>query len=374
MSEAALSRRTSRPENRLRRRGVYTTFHVSVAQTFPYRVMTRRLLLPLIVGLWVVACGAPSTSESPSRDLFFYVSADPQLNVPKWGLAGLDSMIATMNQAPGTAWPFGGTVGPPHGVLVPGDLVDDIGNSANWEAYQDHFDPAGEAQLRFPVYAGIGNHDLSDSTDLPFSSVEQATIRRHQQRPGPLNVGPEGYHYSWDWKGLHFVCLNIFPGNEPRPVYGTPAPWNDPKDALAFLKQDLAEQVDTSDQPIVLFWHYGLRGWGLEKWWTEADLANLKSTLAGYNVVLILHGHEHRYERYEWAGYDVVMAPAPYSPPDRAGAPSTPKGFLVVRATDDSLQLAHHAATGWKHTWAKPLKAKTDSTQETTAPAPLPER
>lgn len=98
-------------------------------------------------------------------------------------------------------------------------------------------------------------------------------------------------------------------------MYGNPAPWNDPKNALTFLRRDLAEEVGQSDRPVILFWHYGLRGWGLEKWWTEEDLATLKSALAGYNVALILHGHEHRYERYEWAGYDVVMGPASWGRP-----------------------------------------------------------
>lgn len=145
---------------------------------------------------------------------------------------------------------------------------------------------------------------------------------------------------------------------------------------MAFLKQDLAEQIGDSDRPVVLFWHYGLRGWGLDKWWTEEDLASLKSALAGYNVILIIHGHEHRYERYEWAGYDVVMAPAPYRPGEAPESPSTPKGFLVLRATTDSLQLAHHGASGWRHTWTKPMRAKTSADEERTdiglSPRPYP--
>jgi hypothetical protein len=157
-------------------------------------------------------------------------------------------------------------------------------------------------------------------------------------------------------------------------VYGNPAPWNDPKNALTFLRRDLAEEVGQSDRPVILFWHYGLRVWGLEKWWTEEDLATLKSALAGYDVVLILHGQEHRCERYEWAGYDIVMGPAPYSPGEGPDAESTPKGFLVLRATPDSLQMAHHGPRGWEDTWAKPLEAKTSPAQEITAAGPRPGR
>ena len=150
-------------------------------------------------------------------------------------------------------------------------------------------------------------------------------------------------------------------------MYENPAPWNDPKNALAFLKRDLAEKVGQSDRPVILFWHYGLRGWGLEKWWTEEDLTTLKSAPASYNVALILHGHEHRYERYEWAGYDVVMGPAPYSPGENPEEASEPKGFLVFRVTEDSLQMAHHNARGWEQTWAKALPSNTPTNPEPAA-------
>lgn len=328
---------------------------------------------------WVAACcilvltlGACSddsdTSDGQYRDFFVFVTADPQINIPKWGLHGLSDMVAVMNETPGTDWPFGGTVETPKGVLVPGDLVDETSNPDNWQAYTDFFDPQGNAQLRFPVYAGVGNHDLEDN-DRPFSDVERAVIERNKRRPGPLHLDQNGYNYSWDWQGIHFVNLNLFPGNEPRPVYGNPSPWNDPHNSLSFLRSDLQQRVGDSGRPVILMWHYGLRGWGLEKWWTEEDLTALKSVLADYNVVLILHGHEHRYERYEWAGYDVVMAPAPYSPKqaDSTGVQSIPKGFLMLRLTQDSLQLAHHDAAEWKETWTKPLGV--GHTPEKEAPA-----
>jgi hypothetical protein len=80
-----------------------------------------------------------------------------------------------------------------------------------------------------------------------------------------------------------------------------------------------------------------------------------------------LHGHEHRYERYEWAGYDVVMGPAPYSPGENPEEASEPKGFLVFRVTEDSLQMAHHNARGWEQTWAKALPSNTPTNPEPAA-------
>jgi hypothetical protein len=64
---------------------------------------------------------------------------------------------------------------------------------------------------------------------------------------------------------------------------------------------------------------------GLEKWWTTEDLEQLAETLPGFNIVLILHGNEHRCDQYQWKGYDVIMAPSPQvdrsllSPTLRAG-------------------------------------------------------
>lgn len=181
----------------------------------------RRLVLVLIAGLLLGACGGTGSSgESTARDYFFFVSADPQINVPEKELAGLDSMVATMNSTPGTSWPFDGRVHTPRGVLVPGDLIDNVDNRNNWDAYRKYFNPTGEAELRFPVFAGIGNHDLSDSTDRTFSYVERAHIRRNKQHPAELNYGPNGYHYSWDWGAFTSFASMSFLETNPVPCMG----------------------------------------------------------------------------------------------------------------------------------------------------------
>jgi cytolysin (calcineurin-like family phosphatase) len=104
---------------------------------------------------------------------------------------------------------------------------------------------------------------------------------------------------------------------------------------------------------VVLFWHYGLRGWGLDKWWKPEDLNALKKEIAAYNVVLILHGHEHSFAQYQWEGYPVFMCPSPQRDrnPETPDVESTAKGFLVVRLTGNELQLAHHNDKGWAETW-----------------------
>lgn len=289
----------------------------------------------------------------------FFAIGDPQINIPKWGTAGTEQTIDAMNALPGQPFPLGGVVDTPRGVLIAGDLVDDTTNPANWALYKTLFDPQGKARLRFPVFEGAGNHDFDmQGGYAQWSYVQRDVIARNAQRAAKISTDTNRYHYSWDWGRVHVVNLNVFPGDEWRQVYDRPTMWNDPKGALAFLRNDLKERVGTSGRPVVVYWHYGLRGWGLEKWWLPRDLAALKEALAPYNIALILHGHEHRYERYTWEGYDVVMAPSPQFDPDRTKGEQDgrPKGFVVARMTDDALEMANWTPTGWLDPWKKSLR------------------
>ena len=315
------------------------------------------ILLLALGGSW--ACDrapGPGAGEDGS-DFTFFMIGDPQINIPRWGTVGTEATIEAMNELPGRPFPHGGVVQEPLDVLVAGDLVDDLGDPANWELYKELFDPKGNARLRFPVYEGAGNHDLStEQEEGSWTYVQRELIERNGERPGPLFFDENRYHYSWDWGDYHFVNLNVFPGTAPRPVYDNPSPWNDPKGALEFFRTDLETRVGGSGRPIILLWHYGLRGWGLDMWWTPEDLAALKEVLAPYNVVLILHGHEHQYERYTWEGYDVIMAPAPQIDRQEDELESRPKGFLVVRILGGRIETAHHGPLGWEETWSKEIQ------------------
>ena len=304
----------------------------------------------------IAAAGASSLTEGVT----FFVVADPQVHLDKWGVAGTEAMLRVMNALPGKPFPPGGTVPEPRAVLVAGDLVDVVDDRRHWDAYRTMFDPEGKALLRFRAFEGIGNHDLSPESATGFSWVQREVIRRHARRGGsePFRYDASGYHHSWDWGPLHMANLNLFPGNTPRPVYDRPAAWNNPAGSLDFLRADLRERVGDSGRPVVLMWHYGLRGWGLEKWWLPEDLAALKDVLSGYNVVLILHGHEHAYSRYTWEDIPVFMCPSPQRDrnPKTPEVESTPKGFLVVHLAGHRLHVLHHDAQGWAETWSSEIR------------------
>ncbi|MEI7957181.1 MAG: metallophosphoesterase [Verrucomicrobiota bacterium] len=317
-----------------------------------------RCSLLRLVSFCLAACGGGllPIQGAPAEAITFFVMSDPQIHLEKWGTVGTEQTLQIANELPGKPFPLGGTVGEPRGVLVLGDLTDDVSDARHWQTYKRFFDPNGKALLRFRAFEGIGNHDLSTSSSTDFTRVQREVIERHQTRRGDetFHYDAQHYHYSWDWGPLHLVQLNIFPGNEPRRVYDHDAPWNNPRQSLDFLRDDLKKFVGDSGRPVILGWHYGLRGWGLEKWWTPTDLENLKEVIKPYNVVLILHGHEHAFAQYQWEGYPVFMCPSPQidRDPKTPDVPSSPKGFLVVRLLDHDLQLAHHDASGWRETWS----------------------
>jgi cytolysin (calcineurin-like family phosphatase) len=323
---------------------------------------SRRIALSRLAMASLAAIGARpafAVEPTPLNPLTFFVLSDPQIHLDKWGTAGTEMTIKTLNELPGKPFPLGGTVAEPRAVIITGDMVDTVADPRHWECYKRFFDPNGGALLRYRTFELIGNHDLSSAVPAgEFSAVQREFIERNRRRRGDVfHFDAANYHYSWNWGPLHLVNLNLFPGNRHRPVYDREAPWNDPRHSLDFLRDDLKSQVGDSGRPVVLCWHYGLRGWGLEKWWTPEDLANLKEAIEPYNIVLILHGHEHAFASYEWEGYPVFMCPSPQidRDPNTPDVASTPKGFLVVRLIDRELQVAHHSATGWRETWSKKI-------------------
>jgi hypothetical protein len=326
---------------------------------------SRRTVLKRLAAGGLASCGGATLFAQADKELAkddaitFFVMSDPQIHLDKWGTAGTEQTLKTANELPGKPFPLGGTVAAPRAVIVCGDLTDHPGDPRHWQTYKRFFDPNGKALLRFRAFEGIGNHDLTDESAGGFSVIQREVIARNQSRRGDerFYYDSHHYHHSWDWSPLHLVQLNLFPGNQPRPVYDREAPWNNPQHSLDFLRDDLRDRVGASGRPVILVWHFGLRGWGLEKWWTPEDLDNLKQVIKPYNVVLILHGHEHAFAHYEWQGYQVVMCPSPQYDrnPATPDVQSTPKGFLVVRLAGSDLQLAHHEAGGWRESWSHPV-------------------
>lgn len=124
-------------------------------------------------------------------------------------------MVPVINSLPGAAYPaaVGGTVGKPRAVIMQGDLINDGAVSdkypTQWANYLADFGVNGEGRCKFPVFEAVGNHDVNPDMFV-FNQVKARNLVRKQL--GYIqHISPNGYHYSWDWDGVHFVNVNLFP-------------------------------------------------------------------------------------------------------------------------------------------------------------------
>lgn len=186
----------------------------------------------------------------------------------------------------------------PRGLILAGDLTDHC-QEQEWQDFNRVF-PISEGGLPFTVLEGFGNHDWS-----PNGPVRAGVWARNVQRQARMlvsRVSPNGLHYSWTWGGIHFVHLNLYPGDAPDPTSKFSRTNNDPDHSLSFLRQDLDIEIGDSGRPVVCIHHFGFDagmslGW---RWWTERERRAYYDLLKPYNVIAILHGHSHAAANYRW--------------------------------------------------------------------------
>ena len=217
--------------------------------------------------------------------------------------------VDAINALPGTPYPpaIGGTVDVPRGVIMQGDLINDGALAdrypVQWADFLADFGVHGEGRCRFPVFEGVGNHDLNENL-FAFNQVRARNeVRRKMNLIG--SVSSNGYHYSWDWGGVHFVHVNLFPGNGwegEADAYGRA---HHPQFARDFLEEDLRRSVGTSGRPVVVAQHFRPVD---ENWWTYAAADRFHRAIQDYNVILILVGHQGGGVNNTWRGYNWVSS------------------------------------------------------------------
>jgi hypothetical protein len=261
-------------------------------------------------------------------------------------------VVGRINNIAGTPYPDslgGGIVRTPLGVIAPGDLLDkgyDPKESAyKWDEWVADFGLTGrEGHLVFPVYEGIGNHDGG-----PVRSIPRAKIReRNKIRPGLASVSPNGLHYSWDWEHVHFVQVNLFPGDTPADATVGPAE-HDPELALEFLRGDLARHVGASGKPVVIIQHYGLLG-GMSDWWTTESKERYYQAIENYNVIGIFCGHSHGNEILPWKKFLNIHCGSTARPEYGTG------DFMVVHITRSEMRIAQRKSDSWGATKRVPIQ------------------
>jgi len=242
------------------------------------------------------------------------------------------NLIAQMNYIPGKihypALLGGELVQRPRALLVAGDLTD-YGEEDEWEGYStyDGFVDDFCGVLNYQLYEGYGNHDyeLTGTDDY----AKQQVKTRNLTREGISNLSTNDYHYSWDWNNVHFVNLNLYPG----PQGGR---WAEAEGSIDFLISDLADNVGISDNPVVIYHHFGMDDRALT-WWEPEDANTYYEEIKNYNVIAIFHGHSHDANAYQWNGIDVYDV-----------GTATNGEFAVVNITDDELIFGSVNRSGWQ--------------------------
>ncbi len=295
--------------------------------------------------------------------------------------------VHAINGIPGLTWPAeiegqptglrsaGQPVAPPLGIVVGGDMTDDGGGqrAEPEEGYQlvqfsqRYEQGSGPDQVHFPVYAGLGNHDLDQDGPpgrLDWYRRELRDYVEFNHRPGlffrPIapadNYDVVSDSYSWNWGGLHLVQLQRFGGDTNKGAAS----------GLDWLARDLADNAGDG-RPVVLFQHYGWDAFSTERWdarvdafdddgagpphwWSEDDRQRLMNAIAGYNVIALFHGHEHdKALLYREAGIDLFKPKAAFL-----------GGLAVARVTDSFMDVvlaeAVDGGVRFTHAFAKPIR------------------
>ncbi len=245
----------------------------------------------------------------------FLATADPQYNYEEMN-PNLSSVINS--DSIGAIISRKLCCGDYRGVIISGDLTHNS-RLDEFEKYQSFI-------RCFKPYAfdGIGNHDysyvgedgpvdLAPSQEYGLDKIipgdklywDSASIQiwdevRTRQRIPAVETSFPNIHYSWDWEDVHFVQLNIYPGDQPVSYKGAKNPFR----GYTYLKNDLEKNVGDSGRPVVLAHHYGMDKFSRgvmedgtispeAEWWTENDRKKYWDLLQSYNVILILTGHAH---------------------------------------------------------------------------------
>ncbi len=259
-------------------------------------------------------------------DVTFVAISDLHIGKTSECTAANYSMVSFLNDLPGKTYPasVGGTVDSIDGVVISGDLTESPWEP-NWKILNEIYSPTGNGKVKFPVYEGLGNHDISNGTTYPHNQIRART----KERPNIVMTDAAGLHYSWDWGNVHFVQVNLYVGEA-----GLLHKYDDPMGSYSFLKEDLARNVGDSGRPVIVINHYG---WPEPGKGSVADSEKAAELLKQYNCIAIIHGHRHGLKHYTYEGLDVF----------NDGSVAHGKGMLVFRITDGQMVVLSRQNDAW---------------------------
>ena len=327
--------------------------------------ISRRQLLIGTVGVGLSLYGpaivrAATARKRPNDVTFLFINdvhacrmgntLSPQCTAAGKTDANLIRNIAALNNITRHKWPetidgkstglasAGDPIATPEGVIVCGDITDDGGGQTSEprmgsqlvQFSRRYRQGTGIDQVHYPVYVGLGNHDLDQDGKPPNRNWYREQMREYvrlNHKPSVFYKAPvpvDNYdtlsdNYSWNWGRLHLIQAQRFPGDTSKGAISS----------LAWLKNDLATYA-ADGRPVVIFQHYGWDPFSIERWdpprktfdkdgsgpphwWSDNDREALVEVLAGYNIAGIFHGHEHdRAMIYQASGMDLFKPKAAF--------------------------------------------------------------
>ena len=232
----------------------------------------------------------------------------------------------------------GRPVARPRGIIMCGDITDDGGGQTAepregpqlFQFSRRYQQGTGPDRVHYPVYVGLGNHDLDQDGRPPSVNWYRDELRdyvRLNHKPSALfhplvpvdNYDTLSDNYSWNWGHLHLIQAQRFAGDDTKGAISS----------LAWLKADL-ETYAADGKPVVICQHYGWdyfsrerwdparrtfddTGSGPPHWWSDEERQALLDVLGGYNIAGIFHGHEHDNAMiYRVDGFDIFKAKAAF--------------------------------------------------------------
>lgn len=283
------------------------------------------------------------------RDVTFLAFGDSQIYLSSDGTEDdggrkNDLHVQAVNVADTLSWQPLGVAQPVaniRGVIMAGDITQNGRDAREAPAdeygrFIENYGLCANRRLRFPIFEGYGNHDYRDWYNLLYPTgehpVADSVSVRNPYRVGLTATAPgKQGHYTWKWDDVYFINTNLTPSDVvPNLDPATEPPGNrDPRMALTYLKQQLAEIGHQA--PIVIWHHYG--PWATFEW-DQAQIAEYAAAVSGYNVIAIIHGHDHGTSTYDWQNVPVFNVGSPYYTsynPDGRGH------YTVFRITNETL-------------------------------------
>jgi len=329
-----------------------------------------------VLALMCVTCDRVCATEVPQRDVTFFLISDPHVGsedlkanptvTREQTSMGVRSNLAALLKTVGEPYPSTGpfkgmdlgTVARPKGLLIAGDLTDNL----DWERFISIFPASGvgASHKKIPVFLCLGNHDGHAKGATRKEVVKWNRAYREDKKLAA--VSDNGLHYALNWEGVHIISLNLCPADtvdyETIFKFGAPGDgsWNDPDKALSFLTGYLRDHVGKSGEPVILMHHYGFDGFSMNdwNWWTPKQRRTLYDTIKPYNVVAFLHGHDHAPNHYRWPNADVnqdevkrLFGETVPSDLKSYDVFSTGRVGWVFRILDDKLIATHRNEKGW---------------------------